>query len=123
MWCCTGQALTPRFHVSPSNGDAAEELGLPLSALLTFPAYMTYSLPGRIAPRAAAARALAGRPLSLSQLATGDEAFVRWLHVSPEEYWAWEEGWRASEDAARWAGDEGKEAAAGGDAAAGLDPA
>ena len=70
---------------------------------MAFPAYITYSLPGRIAPRAAAAAALGGRPLALAQLALGDEAFARWLRVPPEAYAEWLAGWRTTGAAARWA--------------------
>ncbi|PSC71512.1 mTERF domain-containing mitochondrial [Micractinium conductrix] len=79
-----------------------EELGLPLRALLSFPAYLTYSLAGRIAPRAAAARALGDRPLPLPKLAMTDEAFARWLGVEAEEWEAWLAAWRQGVDTQRW---------------------
>lgn len=103
------------FTWAPAPPLPAEELGLPPEALLAFPAYLTYSLPGRTAPRAAAARALAGQALPLQQLATGEEAFIRWLRVTPEEYYAWEAGWKAGPEAQRWAapagGQDGEQAA------------
>ena len=83
---------------------AADELGLPLRpTLLAFPQYLTYSLPARIAPRAAAAAALGARRLPLTQLAVGEAAWVRWLRVPPEEWWAFEDQWRGSPQAQRWA--------------------
>lgn len=89
-----------------------EELGLPVRALLAFPTYVSYSLSARIAPRAAAARDLAGRPLYLSQLAYGEERFARWLGLAPDEWAAWEEAWRRGPEAARWAAEAGEESAA-----------
>lgn len=84
----------------------AEELGLPLGALLSFPTYLSYSLPGRIAPRAAAARALAGRALPLQQLTRKDEQWAAWLGVGPEEWCAFQQAWRAGPEARRWADPE-----------------
>lgn len=96
----------PRVRRRPA---AAEELGLPVRALLSFPTYVSYSLPGRIAPRAAAARQLAERSLYLSQLAYGEERFARWLGMPLEEWGAWEEAWRRGPEAARWAAEAGEE--------------
>lgn len=83
-----------------------------MRALLAFPTYVSYSLSARIAPRAAAARDLAGRPLYLSQLAYGEERFARWLGLAPDEWAAWEEAWRRGPEAARWAAEAGEESAA-----------
>lgn len=79
-----------------------EEIGLPLRALLAYPSYISYSLPARIAPRAAAARALADRHLPLGQLAPGDEAFARWLGMEVEEWEAWQAAWQQGPEALRW---------------------
>lgn len=83
-----------------------------MRALLTFPTYVSYSLSGRIAPRAAAARELAGRPLYLSQLAYGEQRFARWLGMAPDEWVAWEEAWRRGPESARWAAEAGEESTA-----------
>lgn len=83
-----------------------------MEALLAFPAFITYSLPGRIAPRAAAARDLKGTALPLPRLALRDDAFALWLGVGLGEFEAWRAGWRGSEEARRWAGSGEDEAAA-----------
>lgn len=106
----------------------ADELRLPQHAvLLSFPAFLTYSLPGRIAPRAAAARAFKGCQLPLEKLAYGEAAFINWLKVEPEEYYEWLDGWRRGAGA-RWvaaagddSGGEGDAAAAGGELSQGPD--
>ena len=41
-------------------------------------------------------------PLPLPKLAAGDAAFARWLGASEEEWWAFEDSWRRSEEAQRW---------------------
>ncbi|KAI3428244.1 hypothetical protein D9Q98_006624 [Chlorella vulgaris] len=79
-----------------------EELRLPLSALVSFPAYVSYSLPRRIAPRAAAAREL-GRDFAIQLLSRTDEAFAAWLGWEPEEWQVFAAAWQCKEDAARWA--------------------
>ena len=100
------RAVLPNPPPSPHSPTPAEELGLPLRALLSFPAYLTYSLAGRIAPRAAAARALGDRPLPLPKLAMTDEAFARWLGVEAEEWEAWLAAWRQGVDTQRWGVEE-----------------
>lgn len=93
-------------------------MGLQPRALLTAPKYLTYSLPGRIAPRAAAARDLALTRLPPSKLSPGDAAFVRWLGVTPEQYAEWLAQWKAGPEAAHWATASGETRARGRKAAA-----
>lgn len=104
---CKRPPPPPRLPSSPAEGLGLSEEEA-RAALLAFPAYITYSLPGRIAPRAAAATALAGTSLPLGQLALGDDAFARWLGVDAGQYHEWQAEWRRSSDAAQWleAGDE-----------------
>lgn len=80
--------------------------------LLSFPAYLTYSLPGRIAPRAAASLAFRSCQLPLEKLAYGEAAFVSWLKVDPGEYYEWEASWRKGAGA-RWAAVEGSSGSEG----------
>ncbi|PRW56726.1 mTERF domain-containing mitochondrial [Chlorella sorokiniana] len=103
-----------------------DELRLPQrEVLLSFPAYLTYSLPGRIAPRAAASLAFKNSPLPLEKLAYGEAAFISWLKVDPGDYCEWEASWRKGAGA-RWAaaeggsGGESAAAAASGEQAGGL---
>ena len=111
--CCTQTcAVSP-----PPCPHCADELGLEArQALPAFPAFLTYSLPDRIAPRAAAARAFRGCRLPLEKLAVGEAAFIAWLRVEPEEFYAWRDEWQQGAGA-RWAapdGGGGPDAAAGG---------
>lgn len=69
------------------------QLQLPLSALESFPQYVSYSLDKRIAPRAAAAAELAGRKLTLTQLATSDAAFCRHYGIDRGLYAAFLAAW------------------------------
>lgn len=118
---------TPANPSQPRPCPPADELHLPQHAvLLSFPAFITYSLPGRIAPRAAAARAFKDCQLPLEKLAYGEAAFINWLKVEPEEYYEWLDGWRTGAGA-RWvaaagddSGGEGDAAAAGGELSQGL---
>ena len=104
---------------SPPSRPSAEELRLAQrEVLLSFPAYLTYSLPDRIAPRAAASAAFRGHPLPLEKLAYGEAAFVRWLKVEPEDYLRWEGQWRKG-PGARWVAVEGDGSAEGAAAAVG----
>lgn len=119
---------TPPSSTPPPLPPPADELRLPQHAvLLSFPAFLTYSLPGRIAPRAAAARAFKGCQLPLEKLAYGEAAFINWLKVEPDEYYEWVDGWRRGAGA-RWvaaagddSGGEGDAAAAGGELLQGSD--
>lgn len=95
-------ALVPACPFLPPPLCCAEELRLPLSALVSFPAYVSYSLPRRIAPRAAAAREL-GRDFAIQLLSRTDEAFAAWLGWEPEEWQVFAAAWQCKEDAARWA--------------------
>ena len=63
-----------------------EALRLPPAALVAFPQYVSYSLEGRIGPRAAAAARLAGRELRLHDLPKSDAAFCQRYGIDPGAY-------------------------------------
>jgi mTERF domain-containing protein len=82
-----------------------EELGVAPAALAAFPQFISYSLPRRIAPRVAAARALAGVTPTLQALTRTDAAFCRAHGLAPERYAAFLEEWPTTDEAQRWADD------------------
>lgn len=79
-----------------------EEVELPVTALAAFPQFVSYSLAKRLAPRCAAAKALRGRPPTVSEFALKEEAFLQALALSSEEYEAFLKEWKESDAAKKW---------------------
>lgn len=102
----------PRFLLYPIETEKyrkkveflVKEMGFqsPAAALVKFPQYMSYCLPSRIGPRAAAAKQLASEVLVLSQLASKEEIFLKRYGISKEKYDKFVITWAKSEEARYW---------------------